>query len=163
MPEDRIRQIEELVRRVELIPDGEARQTALDLMGAVLDLHGTGLERMIEIVHDHGDSGKIAIRRLAADELVASLLVLHGLHPDDIETRVEHALGKMHGNAELLGVFEGTVRIRLTASGCGLKETVEAAVRDAVPDAAHVIIEESIAASGFVPLAALGMPLSGRV
>jgi hypothetical protein len=75
MPEDRVRQIEELVRRVELIPDADARQTALDLMGGVLDLHGTGLERMMEIVHDQGDSGKVTIRRLAADELVASLLV----------------------------------------------------------------------------------------
>ena len=163
MPEDRVLQIENLVRRVELIPDLEARQTALDLMGAILELQGTGLERMMEIVHDQGEAGKITIRRLAADEVVGSLLVLHGLHPDDIETRVARALGKMHGNAELLGVFEGTVRIRLSASGCGLRETVEGAVRDAVPDAADVIVEDSIAAGGFVPLTALAMPLPGRV
>jgi|ERR1019366_130488 hypothetical protein len=163
MSEDRVRQIEELVRRVELIPDAEARRTALELMAAVLDLHGTGLERMMEIVHDQGDAGKITIRRLAADQVVASLLVLHGLHPDDIETRVQHVLGKVHGNAELLGVFEGSVRIRLTGSGCGLKEAVEAAVRDGVPDAAEIVIEESAASSGFVPLAALGMALPERV
>jgi len=163
MPEDRVLQIENLVRRVELIPDSDARQTALDLMGAILELHGTGLERMMEIVHDQGEAGKITIRRLAADDVVGSLLVLHGLHPDDIETRVARALGKMHGNAELLGVFEGTVRIRLSASGCGLRETVEGAVRDAVPDAADVIVEDSIAAGGFVPLTALAMPLPGRV
>ena len=47
--------------------------------------------------------------------------MLHGLHPDDIETRVQQALGKMHGNAELIGVFEGVVRVRLTGSGCGLE------------------------------------------
>jgi hypothetical protein len=163
MPEDRVRRIEELVRRVELIPDADARQAALELMGAVLDLHGTGLERMMEIVHDAGESGKATIRRLAGDELVSSLLVLHGLHPDDIETRVQHALGKMHGNAVLLGVFEGSVRIRLTGSGCGLKEAVEAAVRDGVPDAAEIVIEESAPAGGFVPLEALGMALPERV
>jgi hypothetical protein len=36
-------------------------------------------------------------------------------------------------------------------------------VRDAVPDAASIIVEESIAAGSFVPLAALGMLLPGRV
>lgn len=163
MSEARVRQIEDLVRRVELIHDAEARQTALDLMSAILDLHGTGLERMMEIVHDAGESGTVTIRRLAGDDLVASLLVLHDLHPDDIDTRVQRALGKMSGKAELLGVFEGTVRIRLTASGCGLREAVETAVRDAVPDAANIIVDEPVPAGGFVPLAALGVPVPGRV
>jgi hypothetical protein len=163
MSEDRVRQIEELVRRVEMIPDADARQAALELMGAVLDLHGTGLERVMEIVYETGESGKVTIRRLAGDDIVASLLVLHGLHPDGIETRVQHALGKMHGNAELLGVFEGSVRVRLTGSGCGLKEAVEAAVRDAVPDAEEIVIEESSSDGGFVPLAALGTALPERV
>jgi Fe-S cluster biogenesis protein NfuA len=157
--EERVRRIEDLVRRLDLIPDHESRDTARALMEAILELHGAGLERMMEIVFDTGDSGKAAIRRFAGDGLVASLLVLHGLHPDDIETRVQHALGKMHGNAELMGVFEGVVRVRLTGSGCGLKESVEAAVREAVPDAAEILIEDSAPSNGFVPLTSLGMAI----
>jgi len=157
--EERVRRIEDLVRRLDLIPDHESRDTARALMEAILELHGAGLERMLEIVFDTGDSGKAAIRRFAGDGLVASLLVLHGLHPDDIETRVQHALGKMHGNAELLGIFEGVVRVRLTGSGCGLKESVEAAVREAVPDAADILIEDSAPSNGFVPLTSLGMAI----
>ena len=157
--EDRVRRIEDLVRRLELIPDQQSRDTARALMEAILELHGAGLERIMEIVFDTGESGKAAIRRLAGDGLVASLLVLHGLHPDDMETRVQHALGKLHGTAELLGVFEGAVRIRLTASGCGLKDSVEAAVREAVPDAAEIVIEDSAPSNVFVPLTSLGMAL----
>ena len=96
------------------------------------------------------------IRRLAGDGLVSSLLVLHGLHPDDIETRVIHALGKTHGNAELLGVVEGVVRVRLTGSGCGLRDGVETALREAVPDAVEIIVEESLPTNNFVPLSSLG-------
>jgi Fe-S cluster biogenesis protein NfuA len=157
--EERVRRIEDLVRRLDLIPDHESRDTARALMEAILELHGAGLERMMEIVFDSGDSGKAVIRRFAGDGLVASLLVLHGLHPDDIETRVQHALGKMHGNAELLGIFEGVVRVRLTGSGCGLKESVEAAVREAVPDAADILIEDSAPSNGLVPLTSLGMAI----
>jgi Fe-S cluster biogenesis protein NfuA len=158
--EERVRRIEDLVRRVEDIPDRESRETAQALMEAILELHGTGLERMMDIVFDTGESGKAAIRRFAGDGLVASLLVLHGLHPDDLEARVQHALAKTHGNAELIGVFEGAVRVRLTGSTCGLKESVEAAVREAAPDAAEIVIEESAPVNDFVPLTSLGIAVS---
>jgi hypothetical protein len=154
--EDRGRRIESLVQKLESFPDAESRNIAHALMEAILELHGAGMERMMDIVYDSGDSGKAAIRQFAGDGLVASLLVLHGLHPDDIETRVQHALSKNHGSAELIGVFEGVVRVRLTGSGRGLKDSVEAAIREAVPDAAGVIVEESLPAQGFVPLASLG-------
>jgi Fe-S cluster biogenesis protein NfuA len=154
--EERVRRIETLVRRLELISNREDREAAQALMEAILELHGAGLERMMDIVFDSGESGNSAIRRLAGDGLVSSLLVLHGLHPDDIETRVIHALGKTHGNAELLGVFEGVVRVRLTGSGCGLRDGVETALREAVPDAVEIIVEESLPTNNFVPLSSLG-------
>jgi hypothetical protein len=143
---------------MEQIPDPESRETARRLMEAILELHGAGLERMMEIVYEFAEGGEAAIRRVAADPLVSSLLVLHDLHPDELETRVHHALGKLNGSAELLGLFEGVVRVRLT--GCASKETVEAAIRDAVPDAAGVIVEPALAANGFVPLTALGASLA---
>lgn len=155
--EERNRRIESLVRKLEALPDLESRNTAHALMEAILELHGAALERMMDIVFDAGDFGKVAIRQFAGDDLVSGLLVLHGLHPDDIETRVQHALGKMHGNAELIGVFEGAVRVRLTAAGCGLKDSVEAAIREAVPDACEVVVEESSPLHGFVPLTSLGV------
>ena len=159
--EDRVRRIEDLVRRLEEIPDTASRQTARDLMEAILELHGAGLERMMDIVFETGESGKAAIRRFAGDGLVSSLLVLHGLHPDDIETRGVQALGKMHGNAELQGVFDGVVRVRLTCIGCGLKVSVEAAIREAVPDAVEIVITESAPLNNFVSIDSLGMAAPG--
>jgi hypothetical protein len=152
------RKIEELVLRIGEMEDPEGRETARQLMEAILELHGNGLERMMEIAS--GESPAL-VRKFAGDDLVSALLVLHGLHPDDLETRVRHALGKWHGSAELLNEFEGVVRVRLSGCGCGMKEAVEAAIREAAPDAAEIVVEESFAPVGFVPLSALGMSVSG--
>lgn len=153
--EEQVRRIEDLVKRVEEIGDLQSRETALALMESILTLHGTGLDRIMDILFEAGEPGKSMIRRLAGDKLVASLLILHDLHPDDIETRVHHVLSKLHGNAELMGVFDGVVRVRLTGSGCGLKQSVESAIRDAVPDAGEIVIEESAPLNSFIPLSSL--------
>lgn len=160
--EERVRRIEDLVRQLEEIPDTASRRIAHSLMEAILELHGAGLERMMDLVFETGDSGAAAIRKFAGDGLVASILLLHNLHPDDLDTRVQHALGKMHGSAELVGTFDGKVRVRLTGSECGLKESVEAAVREAAPDALEILIEESLPSSGFVSLESLGFALRGN-
>lgn len=143
--------------------DPETRNAAFRLMEAVLELHGLGLEKMMEIVFDTGETGNAAIRRFAGDSLVSSLLVLHGLHPDDLETRALQAVNQLHGKAELIGVFAGTVRVRLTSGGCGLKESVEASLLSAVPDASSVIVEDAVVSNAFVPLSALGMAVPGGV
>jgi hypothetical protein len=158
--EEGVRQIEELVRRLEQIPDPASRETARSLIEAVLELHGAGLQRIMEVLFEAGDSGQAAIRHLAADPLVSSLLVLHDLHPDSLETRVRRALAKMHGAAEVIGVFEGSVRVRLLSTSCGLKESVESAIREEVPDVLEIVIYESVSSPhDFVPLASLGLPL----
>ncbi len=160
--EERARRIEELVRQVEQIPDPESRECAQKAMEAILELHGAGLERMMELVLEGGSSGEAAVRRFTNDSLVSSLLILHDLHPDDVETRIGETLRKMHAQAELIGVFGGAVRVRLSGEGCGLKESVEAAIRAIAPDVTEVVIEER-PAQGFVPLAALGMAIPGAV
>jgi hypothetical protein len=155
------RRIEALVVRVGEILDAESREAAQELMAAILELHGSGLDRMMEMTFAAGEPGQALIRRFAGDGLVSSLLLLHDLHPDDLGTRVQHALGRWHGSAELVNEFEGTVRVRLSGVGCGLKEAVEAAIREAAPDAAEIVIEEGLPPAVFVPLSALGMGISG--
>ena len=156
--EPSVAQISELVARLNDLTDPESRNTARSLLEAVLALHGAGIERMLETLFDSGDPGKASIRQFAADPLISSLLVLHDLHPDDLETRVRHALGKLHAAADIVSVFEGIVRLRLNTNSCGVRESVEAAVREEAPDAAEIIIEDSVAAApnNFVPLTALG-------
>ena len=156
--EPSVAQISELVARLNDLPDPESRNTARSLIEAVLSLHGAGIQRMLETLFDSGDTGKASIRQFAADPLISSLLVLHDLHPDDLETRVRRALGKLHGAADIVSVFDGSVRLRLNTNSCGVRESVEAAVHEEAPDAVEIIIEDSAATApnNFVPLAALG-------
>ena len=99
---------------------------------------------------------------------MASLLVLHGLHPLDLETRVTEALDKTRlrlraqdASAELVSIQDGVVRLRLRTNGhgCGsaqaLKEMVEEAVYQAAPDVTALIIEGADEKQAFVPLAML--------
>ena len=61
---------------------------ATELLRLVTELYGGGLERVVALA-----SGSVAraLARLLDDDLVASLLLVHGLHPDSVPARVEQA------------------------------------------------------------------------
>ena len=170
--QQRIQKIEALVRKIETVADPEARASALELFQSIMDLHGAGLERMMEIVFEAGEPGAAAIDKFARDDLVSSLLLLYGLHPLDLDTRVTQALDRVQpylrshgGSVELLAITDGVVRLRLEKSskGCGtsaqgLKQAIEEALYDAAPDIAGLEIEggmEPASSSGLVQLAGL--------
>jgi hypothetical protein len=56
-----------------------------------------------------------------------------------METRVRQAIAKANSNAELLGITDGVVRIKLRGE-FPPKETVEQAIYDHVPDVTGVEI-----------------------
>ena len=110
---------------------------------------------------------------------MSSLLLLYGLHPDDLRTRVEHALEKNKScleshaaRAELISISnDGAVRVRLhhkPNGGCSsaansLGSTLETVLQEAAPDATAIVVEETGAGvAGFVPVGQLqnGQPLS---
>ncbi len=157
--EDQIRLIDELVRRVDLLADPEAREITSELTQAILALHGGAIDRMMELISESPQASETIFRRFANDPVVASVLVLHGLHPDDLETRARQVLAKQSTHAEVIGCFEGSVRVRVTPGGChwtpDSMSELEAALREALPDAAEIILMESIPQNGFVPLASL--------
>ena len=143
--------IEALLEQVEQLPDATARETALELVQQLLDLYGEGLSRIVGHVAE-GDDGTLA-EALAGDELVAHLLLLHGLHPVPLERRVSEALAEVRpyleshgGNVELLGVDDGIVSLQLqgSCSGCPssavtLKLAVEEAIHKAAPDVTEIV------------------------
>jgi Fe-S cluster biogenesis protein NfuA len=169
----KVQRIGELVGELENITDPEARASAKALVQLLLDLHGAGLERVMEIVAKNDESGQPTIDDLGRDPLVSSLLVLYGLHPLDVESRVAQAVERVRpqvrkggGELDLLGIEAGVVRLQLqvTGHGCGstgktLKKLVEDALYEAAPDMNRLIIEgleEPSGSSGFVPLGKLG-------
>ena len=107
---NRIERVEALIHEVERFPDAEVRARTQELLRTVIELHGAALERILEKLAEAGGTGLALIDALADDDLVGSILLLHGLHPLDLETRVRQALDKVRpllrshgGNVELLG------------------------------------------------------------
>jgi len=142
--------MEALIQTIDSYPDPAVRNTARDLLRETLSLHETALSRMIELASD-GERTRFLVR-LAGDPKVAPVLLLHGLHPDDLRSRVERALDRVRphlfshgGNVELVGIDAGRVRLRLQGSceGCPssaetLRGAVEEAIAEAAPDAAGI-------------------------
>lgn len=162
-------QVEGLIRRIENLPDATARATALELVQALMEFHGAGLERLMEIVAEAGEPGYALFDNFAADDLVGSLLLLYGLHPLPIEARVTKALEKVRpyldshgGNVELLSTADGIVRLRMQgsckscpSSAMTLKLAIEEAIYAAAPDVVAIEAEgvtEQPAATGFVQI-----------
>lgn len=130
-----------------------ARERAEELVRLVVDLYGAGLERLLELLHEAGRLDDDVLDALAGDDLVASLLLVHGLHPEDVATRVERAVdGVRQGGAdvELLSIDDGpTVRLRVVAGGgCGsssgaARAAVEQAILDHAPEVTAIDVVEA--------------------
>jgi hypothetical protein len=84
--------IEGLVRTLESAGDPSVRSTARQLVQALMDLHGAGLQRVMELTDRAGATGASLIERFADDPIVKHLLILHGLHPRTLESRVREAV-----------------------------------------------------------------------
>jgi Fe-S cluster biogenesis protein NfuA/nitrite reductase/ring-hydroxylating ferredoxin subunit len=173
---DRVGQIETLIAELDALRDPAARATAMEAIQAVLELHGTALDRMLElIVEQAGEQGTALLASFAGDDRVGNVLMLHGLHPVDITTRVAGALDSVRpylashgGNVELLGVDDGVVRLRLEGSckGCPssaatLKTAIEEAIMAAAPDVLEITAEGVTPppprpGAGLVPLPMMG-------
>ena len=99
--------MEELVRTIDGIPDKETREQVRELVRTVLDLHTAALERSLDVIYESNLSGAVLIDKLGEDQLVSNLLLLHGLHPLDLETRVRNALESVKPR---LGLHDGGLR-----------------------------------------------------
>jgi Fe-S cluster biogenesis protein NfuA len=142
-----------------------------EVVRLVTELYGAALERILAM------AGPDVVPDLLADELVAGLLLVHGLHPHDLSSRVDAALASVRpflqhheGDVELLDVDEsvGAVHLRLLGScdGCPssavtLQLAVERAIREAAPEVAiidveahdPVVVPAGTSANGGVPVA----------
>ena len=167
----RVQKIGELVQQLDSIADPAIRARAKQLVQSLLDLHGAGLERILDLIFQSGDGSTQIIDELGRDPLVSSLLILYGLHPEELQTRVERKLKqiqsqlhKMGAEAELIGTEDGNVRVqvKIDQHACGstartVQTTLEEALYEAAPDLKSIVIDglEKPPASGFIALEAL--------
>lgn len=164
--QQRMQQIDGLVARIEQSADPAARAAAQDVVRLLLDLHASGLAKLLDRIAGEDEARARAIfTDLARDELVSSLLLLHNLHPCDLETRVRQALDDAASSlrargveVELLEASEDVVRLRLKG-GCGcasttatLRQAIEDLVAAAAPEAGAVAFDDPPASEALVQL-----------
>jgi Fe-S cluster biogenesis protein NfuA len=144
MNQDGLR-IQELVGKIDAFPDAEARELMHECITSLLSFYGEGLERILQLIRRAGINGQGIHDELIQDKIVSALLLIHGLHPVDLETRLHQALEKVRpymeshgGNVELLSLENDVARLRLqgTCKTCPASSvTLELAVRHAIEEA----------------------------
>ena len=154
--ERRVQLIAEHVQTLESATDPRVQSTTRELVSTILELHEAGIARILEIVREAGDIAQPIIDRVGEDALTRSLLLLYGLHPEPLDSRVTKGLEKARpyllshgGNVELVAIDEsGAVKLRLEGSchGCPssaltLRLAIEDAIRDAAPDVTSIVVE----------------------
>lgn len=131
-----------------------AHERAQQLVREVVGLYGAGLERIMRCLSETG--GPALAERLATDDLVASLLLVHGLHPHGVHRRVSDALDRVRpylgshgGDVDLLEItdepegacvllaFKGSCK-SCPSSAVTLELAVEDAVRAAAPEVSSI-------------------------
>jgi hypothetical protein len=141
----RLQRVESLIERLEQIADPDACGAARELVQTLLELHYAGMARMLDLA----GSAEIARGLLdtwVADPLVRSLLLLHGLHPVDLEQRARAAVEGLRprlqargADVDLLSVTEGVVHLRVQDARCtvpieDLHRLIEVTLGEEVPD-----------------------------
>ncbi len=152
--------VEELLDSLKSGGFGPAASAAEELVSLLVGLYGDGLAQIMTVLSGHGREGADMIAALADDPLVESLLLLHGLHPLDVDARIQRALDRVRpylgshaGGVEYLGVTDGVARLRLEGSchGCPsstvtVRLAITGAVQDAAPEVTDVVVEGMTAA-----------------
>ena len=163
-PERLFERVQELQDRLDECSDVAVRELADELVSAVVEMYGAGLERIFS-----SPEGERLATSLSEDPVVATLLLIHDLHPVPLEQRVQEALESVRpymeshgGNVEFLGLEEGVARLHLrgSCSDCSASTvTLELAIKRALEEAAPDLV--GLEVQGVAPqMSGLALPMS---
>lgn len=146
-------QIENLIAKMGTGGDAQSSAQAQELVRLLMSLYGAGLSRMLDIVRTEAGGPQAVLDRLGNDPLVASLLVLHDLHPHPIDVRVKMALAALtphlpvQTQLTVLSANSDSVQVRVDRptsapmpSG-GIRLAIERAIQEAAPEVVAVEID----------------------
>jgi Fe-S cluster biogenesis protein NfuA/nitrite reductase/ring-hydroxylating ferredoxin subunit len=150
------------------LAQGRQKDTAEELVRLLVEMYGDALTRVVALLRERDPA---LVMALTGDELLESLLLLHDLHPVDVDTRIQRALDRVRpylgshaGGVEYLGVDgRGVAQLRLEGScnGCPsstvtVRSAIEGAILDAAPELAGVEVA-GVAEPERVQLLQIGM------
>src|SRR6202011_1152434 len=147
--------IQRLLEKIESLPYPAAKELINECMEAVVAFYGAGLSRILQVASGDGAEGRKVYRDLIHDDVIKGLLLIHDLHPLDLEARLREALDKVRpylkshgGNVELISLKNDIAKLRLqgTCESCASSSvTLELAIRHAIeqacPDLVHFEVE----------------------
>jgi hypothetical protein len=144
-----LRRLEALIAALDALPDPAARESARGVLQLVLDLHGLALTKIVAGVAAEA-GGSALLSRLAQDPHIGAMLLLHGAHPEEAESRVRRALADLrpllqqhHARVISVRLVRGSLRLLLSgAAAPALRQQIEEAIIDAAPELEEIWFEE---------------------
>lgn len=150
-------EIEHLLGEIQQLVTPPAWQRIERVLARVIRLYGAGLARSLEHARNAGVAPSFD-ELVASDDLLASLLVLHGLHPLAVEERVARAvvtvraeLGLAIDDLVLVSVQDGRVELQGSADmggGAMASRVAEAAIRRVIESVAPEVTAVEIRGTG---------------
>ncbi|MHA3771221.1 NifU family protein [Verrucomicrobiota bacterium sgz303538] len=157
--------LQELVEEAATLPDPSSRELLQECMETVLAFYGRGLERVLQLATETDGEERKLYDRMIDDSILRGLLLIHGLHPDDLSTRLQQALSKIRpymeshgGDVEILSLDDGVAKLRLRGSceSCPSSTvTMELAVRHAIEEACPDLLGFEVEGANSPPASAV--------
>lgn len=151
--------IERLLDRIHAAVPAGSWTLVEELVERLTRVYGAGLARLLDHARAAGAQEALLAERTSGDELLANLLLLHGLHPVPLAERIGAALERVRpqlglgdGGVELVAVEDGVVRVRLAAARAAAKASIEGAIRAAVEAAAPEVVRIDVSDGARVAL-----------
>lgn len=127
------------------------RHRSTEMLAVVTDLHGAGLAQLVGALDDRLRPPAAVLGALGRDDLVASVLLVHGLHPETLPTRLDRTLDEVRrfagptASVELVDLDGDVAHLRIEGDSPGdayrLRLTVERAIAEEVPDLAGLRVD----------------------
>jgi hypothetical protein len=162
--QERMQRIEELITAIQEHANPVVRASAVELVRALLDVHRAGLAQTLEQIARQAEPGQTILNELLQNDFVSRLLLLHGLHPVNLQTRVVRALDPLRprlrvfgADVELAEATHEAVELRVRGGSEDVYRLLEEAILAAAPDVLRIeFIDADMPPSGLLSLPLVG-------
>ncbi len=146
------KRMQQLIEQIDELPDSATKELMQECVNEMLTFYGNGLERIMNILMNEGNGAATKILNdLMEDNFISGLLIIHDLHPLDLQTRLNLALEKVRpyihshgGSVEIIELKDGKAKIRMSGSckSCASSSvTLELAIKQAIEESCPDLLQ----------------------